>query len=166
MTPTFQDRLFFCLLSFFRAALGHMDVPRLGVESELQLPAYTTATAMPDPSHICNLHHSSQWSRGGSENRGKLVGVLSLHYFLVFGVFWDQLTSFFCCNFHSFDLFVYFFDLFVYLASLVTKWRDHIKWSLRYLQALLKDLQSSGSFTHSVFPWGCLGLSLSFKGRS
>ena len=28
----------------------HMEVPRLGVESELQLPAYTTATATQDPS--------------------------------------------------------------------------------------------------------------------
>ena len=36
-----------------------MDVPRLGVESELQLLAYTTATATPDPSYVCNLHHSS-----------------------------------------------------------------------------------------------------------
>ena len=32
-----------------------MKIPRLGIESELQLPAYTTATAMPDPSHICDL---------------------------------------------------------------------------------------------------------------
>ena len=30
---------------------------------ELQLPAYTPATAMQDPSHICNLHHSSQKRR-------------------------------------------------------------------------------------------------------
>ena len=37
-----------------------MEVPRLGVESELQLPAYITATAMPDPSHDCDLHHSSR----------------------------------------------------------------------------------------------------------
>ena len=37
-----------------------MEVPRLGVESELQLTAYTTATATPDPSRICNLHHSSR----------------------------------------------------------------------------------------------------------
>ena len=37
-----------------------MEVPRLGVESELQLQAYTTATATPDPSHICDLHHSLQ----------------------------------------------------------------------------------------------------------
>ena len=35
-----------------------MEVPRLGVESELQLPAYTTATARPDPSRICGLPRS------------------------------------------------------------------------------------------------------------
>ena len=39
--------------------IRHMEVPRLGVESELQLPAYATATAMPDLSYICDLHHSS-----------------------------------------------------------------------------------------------------------
>ena len=33
----------------------HMEVPRLGVELELQLLAYTTATAKPDPSDVCNL---------------------------------------------------------------------------------------------------------------
>ena len=37
-----------------------MGVPRLGVESELQMPAYATATAKWDPSHICDPHHSSQ----------------------------------------------------------------------------------------------------------
>ena len=36
-----------------------MEVPRLRVESELQMPAYTTATATPDPSFVCDLHHSS-----------------------------------------------------------------------------------------------------------
>ena len=36
-----------------------MEVPRLGVQSELQLPAYTTATATQDLSHVCELHHSS-----------------------------------------------------------------------------------------------------------
>ena len=36
-----------------------MEVPRLGVESELQLLAYTTATATRDLSHIYDLHHSS-----------------------------------------------------------------------------------------------------------
>ena len=47
---------------FFCPHLWHMEVPRLGVPSELHLPAYTTATATRDPSHICNLHHGS-WQR-------------------------------------------------------------------------------------------------------
>ena len=34
-----------------------MEVPQLEIESELQLPAYTTTTEMPDLSHVCNLHH-------------------------------------------------------------------------------------------------------------
>ena len=33
-----------------------MEGPRLGVKSELQLLAYTTAT--PDLSCVCDLHHS------------------------------------------------------------------------------------------------------------
>ena len=37
----------------------HMEVPRLGIELELQPPAYTRATATGDPSSVCNLHHSS-----------------------------------------------------------------------------------------------------------
>ena len=37
-----------------------MDVPRRGVKSELQLPAYTTDIAMRDPSHMCNPHCSSR----------------------------------------------------------------------------------------------------------
>ena len=38
-----------------------MEVPNIEVELEWQLPlAYATATAMLGPSHICNLHHSSQ----------------------------------------------------------------------------------------------------------
>ena len=48
----------FCL---FRATYNkHMEVPRLGVELELELPVYTTATATPDMSWVCDLHHSSQ----------------------------------------------------------------------------------------------------------
>ena len=35
-----------------------MEVPELGVESELQPLAYTTATATWDPSHICDPCHS------------------------------------------------------------------------------------------------------------
>ena len=35
----------------------HMEVPWLGVESELQPLAYTIATATQDPSQACDLHH-------------------------------------------------------------------------------------------------------------
>ena len=45
-------KIFFSLLQL-------MEVPGQGVESELQLLAYPTATAMLDPSRICGLHHSS-----------------------------------------------------------------------------------------------------------
>ena len=38
----------------------HMEVPRLGVKLQLQLPAYTTVTATQDPSHILDLH-SNLW---------------------------------------------------------------------------------------------------------
>ena len=37
-----------------------MEVPRLVVESELQPPTYTTATATSDLGHVCDLPHSSQ----------------------------------------------------------------------------------------------------------
>ena len=39
-----------------------MEIPRLGVELELQPPAYITATAIAtrDPIHICDPRHSSQ----------------------------------------------------------------------------------------------------------
>ena len=56
-----EDYFFFFF--FLGLKLQHMKVPRLAVASELQLPAYTTATATRDPSCICNLHHSSQQPR-------------------------------------------------------------------------------------------------------
>ena len=37
-----------------------MEIPRLGIKLELQLPAYTVATASPDPSHILSLCCSSK----------------------------------------------------------------------------------------------------------
>ena len=56
--------MYIFLYFFFKIFLGlhlwHMEVPRLEVQSELKLLAYTTATATPDPSHVCDLRHSSQ----------------------------------------------------------------------------------------------------------
>ena len=55
--------LLFCFVLFF-AFLGlqlqHTEVPRLGVQLELQLPAYATATAMRHPNRAFDLHHGSQ----------------------------------------------------------------------------------------------------------
>ena len=57
---------FFCFFLFsvfwlFRAAPATCGSSQAGGESELQLLAYTTATATAtqNPSHICNIHHSS-----------------------------------------------------------------------------------------------------------
>ena len=50
----------FFLFVFLGPHLRFMEVPRLGIRLELQLPAYTTATATQDLSHICDLHHSSR----------------------------------------------------------------------------------------------------------
>ena len=59
---TLQAGIFFFFF-FLGPHPQHVEVPRLVVESELQLPAYTPATATEDPSCICDLHHSSQWCR-------------------------------------------------------------------------------------------------------
>ena len=45
---------------FLGLYLWHMEVPSLGLESKLQLLAYTTATATQDLSRVCRLHHSSR----------------------------------------------------------------------------------------------------------
>ena len=47
------------IFGFLGLHLQHMEVPRLEVESELQLLAYTTATARQDLSHVYDLRHSS-----------------------------------------------------------------------------------------------------------
>ena len=54
--PDLEKILFLVFLGLY---LQHMEVPRLGVKSELQMPAYSTATATQDLSHVCDLHHGS-----------------------------------------------------------------------------------------------------------
>ena len=58
ITPSCLEFFFFCFLG---PHPWHREVPRVGIESELWPLAYTTATAtaMPDPSRVCHLHHSS-----------------------------------------------------------------------------------------------------------
>ena len=67
--------LFFFSFYFLRLHPWHMEVPRLGVKPELDLPAYTTAPATWDPSHVCNLYLQAHcnvrslthWARPGIE---------------------------------------------------------------------------------------------------
>ena len=84
--------MFKCLtyFFFFFCFLGphpqHMEVPRLRVASELQLPAYITATAMRDLSYVCNLHRGSQQCRvfnplsKARDRTHILMGTCQVHY--------------------------------------------------------------------------------------
>ena len=56
----FFSSLFSFFFDFLGSYLWHMEVPRLGVQPELQLPACATATAMKDLSCVFELHQSSQ----------------------------------------------------------------------------------------------------------
>ena len=60
----YKALLCMCMYIYIVCCLGphpwQMEVPRLGLKLELQLPAYPTATATWDPSCICKLHHNSQ----------------------------------------------------------------------------------------------------------
>jgi len=52
--------LFFFFLLFTAAPVVYSISQARSRESELQLPACTTATATWNPSLVCNLHHSSR----------------------------------------------------------------------------------------------------------
>ena len=58
------EQVLFSFLFLFFVFLGphpvRMEVPRLGVPSEQQLPVYTTAPATRVPRRICDLQRSSQ----------------------------------------------------------------------------------------------------------
>ena len=60
------------LFCFIGLQPQHMEVPRLEIESELHLSAYTTATATPDPSRVCDLHYSlwQRWVLPTEEGQG------------------------------------------------------------------------------------------------
>ena len=58
--PRAKAKAFFLASAFKGHTHGMCRFPGEGVELELQMPACTTATAMPDLSCICDLHHSSR----------------------------------------------------------------------------------------------------------
>ena len=58
MEDLFSSLRLFFFFFFLGPHMRHMEVLGLGVKLEFQLLA--TAIAMPDPSHICDLHRSSR----------------------------------------------------------------------------------------------------------
>ena len=67
---------FFGLFVFLGPRLRHVEVPRLGVQLELQPLACATATSTQDLSHVCDLHHSLHqccilylWSKARYQSR-------------------------------------------------------------------------------------------------
>ena len=99
----------FFFLRFLGLQVLQMEVPRLGVKLELQLPAYATATAMQDPNCVCDLHHSSQQHQILSKARGQNLMVPSWIGFLcammatpdiffkidIFNMIWEIKTLYF-----------------------------------------------------------------------
>ena len=63
-----------------------MEVPRLGVKLELLLLAHTTATAMPDPSRICDLCHSS-WQHWKLNTLRREPGIEPISSWILVGFF-------------------------------------------------------------------------------
>ena len=119
-------KIFFCLLGLHPQ---HMEVPRLRAESELQLLAYTTATAMWDLIHIGDSLHSSwkHWLinllRKPRDQTHILMDTSQIHYFwaTVGTPFW--ISYFFLSQFSSIFiyLFIYFkFNEFYYIYGCTT----------------------------------------------
>ena len=73
-----------------------MEVPRLGVKSELQLLAYTTATAVQHLSHICEL--TTAYGNAGSLTHCVRPGIELASSWILVGFVtsepqWELLTS-------------------------------------------------------------------------
>ena len=60
---------FLVFLPFLGPHPWHMEVPRLGIESELKLPAYTTATA----THGIRATSATYTTAHGKGNAGSLI---------------------------------------------------------------------------------------------
>ena len=81
----FLFRLF--LFLFLGPHAQHMEVPRIGVKSELQLPAYTTAHHARSLTHWARpgIKHASSWILVGFVNHWAMVGTPIQAYFFKLG---------------------------------------------------------------------------------
>ena len=84
VVTTHSDSLLlpYVCICFLGLYLGHMEVPRLGVDSELQLPTYTTATGT--PIRVVSVTYTMAHSNTGSLTRWVRPGTEpSFSWFLV-----------------------------------------------------------------------------------
>ena len=93
----------FSFFLFLGPHLQHMEVPRLGVESELYLPAYTTATAIQDLRGMCNYttaHNNTRslthWVRPEMEPASSWI----LVRFITTEPWWEPHKVFLCTLFY------------------------------------------------------------------
>ena len=86
-----------------------MEVARLGVKSELQLPAYTTPIATQDPSHIFDLSPALQLTATLDLILNPLIEARDQTRICV-GTSWIH----FCCAMTGTPLFLSFFYVFFY----------------------------------------------------
>ena len=78
LTLLLTQHIFFFFSFFFFFLLyhlWHMEVPGLGIESELQLLAYATATATQDLSHVYTVSKPQLAGNAGSLTHGMRPGI-------------------------------------------------------------------------------------------
>ena len=148
----FKNFLFYVCIYLFICILGlhlwHMEVSRLGVNSELQLLAYTTATATWGMSRVCDLYHSSQQRQilnpltEARDQTHILMDTSQARYH------WATMGT------------SIFFSLLLRLHSdsqsqtasyWLSLYKDDLKWDLDYL--LLNTRHLSGHWKHKINSW-------------
>ena len=91
---------------FFFLLFRAMEVPRLGIELELQLLAYTTATARPDPS--CIWTHTTTHGNAGSPTHWVRPGIKPTSSWILVGLITaepqQEFQNFFFFFSHTCDL--------------------------------------------------------------
>ena len=151
-----------------------MDVPRLGVKPELQLPAYATAAALPDPNWVFDLQCSSQQHQilnplsRARDWTPVLTDTSQVHYC------WATVrTPVFFCLFVCFVCFFFFFFVFfraepvAYGGSQARGWigavasdLHHSSWQLKphVLTTIISCLWNTGRIFDWALIWGQMGL--------